>query len=366
MQKIWNPKLEDILPRNILADDKMKAAAEALDLELKALSYDAWQVLHLPRLNELDHDVLDTLAYQFHCDHYEPSTMSLDTKRNLIRQSILWHRVKGTPKSLENFLGAFGINAKVQEWWEYGGEPYFFKLTLSDVAFLGDDGETFIRLIYAAKNERSWLDAFIFDLSTDDPDDLILGNINAECDFDEINLANVADSKVELSVANIEQDISTGIVDYDFNIKIPPTDYIVGNMLGLGGYIEIKAEIDDDDFDGDWYKIIWENWLKWKHNPLIKIYNHHFDVDQGEIDPDDPEPEIFPDGDFLRLYFKFPNTKRIRYTTLYNPRKEVAGREINAVGNYAAANKLMLNWRGDATTGITRALLIERTIEKIF
>ena len=240
-------------------------------------------------------------------------------------------------------------------------------MTLSDVAFLGDDGETFIRLIYAAKNERSWLDAFIFDLTQEDPETINVGHIKSECDFDEIDSAGLAQSKVELNIANAAADNGEALIDYDFNINIPPIESYVGGYLSSGGYIEIKADDDDtDDYDGDWFKIIWENWLKWKHNPLIKIYNHHFDVDEGEIDPDDPEPEIFPDGNFLRLYFKFPNTKRIRYTTLYNPRKELAGREINSVGNYAAANKLILNWRGDATTGITRALLIERTIEKIF
>ena len=86
--------------------------------------------LHVPRLEKLNHDVLDHLAWQFHCDHYEPSTMSLEVKRNLIRQSIAWHKIKGTPASVENFLGAFGIKAQVEEWYTYDGEPYFFRLKL--------------------------------------------------------------------------------------------------------------------------------------------------------------------------------------------------------------------------------------------
>lgn len=198
--------------------------------------------------------------------------------------------------------------------------------------------------------------------------DWTIGGVNNYAGDMLIDDAALADTSITLlcDVANFHCGNKT--VGLNFDVATPINDVRTGVYFGLGGYIEIKADEDDtDDYDGDWYKIIWDNWQKWKHNPLIKIYNHHFDVDQGEIDPDDPEtPEIFPDGDFLRLYFKFPNTKRIRYTTLYNPRKEVAGREINVVGNYTAANKLLLNWRGDATTGITRALLIERTIEKIF
>lgn len=197
--------------------------------------------------------------------------------------------------------------------------------------------------------------------------DVYLGVVNNNAGERTIDAARLEDVKNEIYIGGVKLNGGNKTIGLNFDVATPVNNISAGCFMGFGGYIEIKADEDDtDDYDGDWYKIIWENWLKWKHNPLIKIYNHHFDVDQGEIDPDDPEPEIFPDGDFLRLYFKFPNTKRIRYTTLYNPRKEVAGQEINAVGNYAAANKLMLNWRGDATTGITRALLIERTIEKIF
>ena len=109
MISIWQASLKDIMPSNILADEKMAAAAEALDVELQRLAAESKLALHLPRIDELPHEVLDTLAFHFHCDHYEPSTMALEVKRNLIRKSIYWHKIKGTPASLEEFLGYFGI-----------------------------------------------------------------------------------------------------------------------------------------------------------------------------------------------------------------------------------------------------------------
>ena len=197
--------------------------------------------------------------------------------------------------------------------------------------------------------------------------DWYTGGVNNYAGDKLIDDAALDDTTTVLDVEGVNFNCGDKIIGLNFDTSAQISDVKTGCYFSLGGYLEITADDDDtDDYDGDWLKIIWDNWLKWKHNPLIKIYNHHFDVDEGEIDPDNPTPEIFPDGNFLRLYFKFPNTKRIRYTTLYNPRKEIAGNEINAAGNYAAANKVLLNWRGDATTGITRALLIERTIEKIF
>lgn len=369
IKEIWVPSLIDIMPQNILADKQLNAAAEALDLELKALSYDAPQVLHIPRLDELNHDVLDNLAWQFHVDHYEPTTMSLEVKRNLIRQSILWHRIKGTPQSVENFLGAFGIKAEVEEWYKYGGEPYFFKLKVSDVAYLGDDGETFLRLVYAAKNERSWLDRFIFDLTREPPDiEIFVGTaeVYANREFIDNATPSRVDSKLYLSAVTQDRIIEEVQGDTSTLVRNDNQLEIVNILCDRISEEILTYKPTDDDFDEEFEKLLWEKWLKWKHNPLVKIYDHHFDDDEGEIDPDDPN-EPFPFGrDFLRLYWEFPYTKRVRYMTLKNPRKDISGADINSVADYAVANKVLVDSRGFKTLGVKRAFIVTKTIENIF
>lgn len=119
IQGIKEVSLLSILPPVILKDEKMKAAAQALDLHLKKLSADARLVLHLPRLDELPNEVLDELAWQYHCDFYEPAEMDLETKRALIRESLHQHRVKGTKYAVEKLLNTITRGAKVQEWYEY-------------------------------------------------------------------------------------------------------------------------------------------------------------------------------------------------------------------------------------------------------
>ena len=369
LKDIWIPKLLDILPPNVTADAKLNAAARALDDELQILSNEAWLTLHLPRLDELDHDVLDTLAWQFHVDHYEPTEMPLDVKRNLIRQSILWHRIKGTPKSIENFLGAFGIDAKVQEWFTYDGKPYFFKLKLSDVAYLGDDGDTFLRLVYVAKNERSWLEDFIFDLTQEPPDtELHIGFPTAIVDYNTIDTADIEHSTDIIFVGDIIHDGDRIVIDSTQGDLNNLESYLsISNLLDFGGYVQIDTETDEErEFDSDFEKLLWERWLRWKDDPLVKHYKHHFDDDEGEITPDDPDPhEDFPlDRDFLRLYWDYPD-RTIRYTTLYNPRENLLASEINFVGDYAAAHKILQNSAGKKTLGIRRALLITRSIHNL-
>ena len=67
--KIDEPKLSAILPQSLTSDEKIVAAAQSLDAELKKLSGEIKEVLHLPRLDELNSDVLDHLAWQYHVDN---------------------------------------------------------------------------------------------------------------------------------------------------------------------------------------------------------------------------------------------------------------------------------------------------------
>ena len=64
MKTIQNVSLLDILP-NSIRDEKVIAVAKSLDVELQKLSAQTRLPLHLPRLNELPHSVLDALAEQF-------------------------------------------------------------------------------------------------------------------------------------------------------------------------------------------------------------------------------------------------------------------------------------------------------------
>lgn len=160
--------LLDILPSNLLEDPQVSAAAKALDAELQAVTKATAEILHLPRLDELPETVVDLLAWQWHVDFYEPLDMSIETKRRLIRESIAWHKIKGTPAAVEKVLSAAFANAHVEEWYEYGGEPGHFRVTIEDVITDPEKQANIRAAIYSAKNERSWLDALLYMLVLED------------------------------------------------------------------------------------------------------------------------------------------------------------------------------------------------------
>ena len=165
---LQSTSLLDILPPNLLADKQIHAAAQALDDELQKITAATKEALLLPRLDELPEEVIDLLAWQWHVDFYEPVGMDIETKRRLIKNSIAWHRIKGTPAAVEQVVSAAFDTSHVQEWFEYGGKPYHFKVVTEDVTTDKDVLERMRHAIHAAKNARSWLETVEFILHLQD------------------------------------------------------------------------------------------------------------------------------------------------------------------------------------------------------
>nr|DAF00696.1 MAG TPA: tail protein [Caudoviricetes sp.] len=167
-KKLQHTSLLDILPPNLLRDKQIKAAAQALDAELQKITEATKEALLLPRIDELPEAVIDLLAWQWHVDFYEPIGMDIETKRRLIKRSIAWHRIKGTPAAVEQVVSAAFDTSHVKEWFEYGGSPYHFKVVTEDVTTDKSVLARMRRAINAAKNARSWLETIEFILHLQD------------------------------------------------------------------------------------------------------------------------------------------------------------------------------------------------------
>ncbi len=184
MRKIWTPRLE--LPKILTADKEIKALQAGLEDVFAEQSSKARLTMHLPRLDELTGTMLDMLLNQYHADFFEAG-MSDERKRQIIRDVIRWHRIKGTPAAVEEAARMMYRDAHVTEWYEYGGQPYWFRI-LQDVTADDEDTDRYtLDLLRAAvgvsKNTRSWLDYFCFIMTFDDandPDDDLTVHVDHE------------------------------------------------------------------------------------------------------------------------------------------------------------------------------------------
>ena len=183
IKELQSLSLLDILPANLLEDKKVAAAAQALDAELQAVTKATVETMHLPRLDVLPEAVVDLLAWQWHVDFYEPLGMDIETKRKLVKESIAWHRIKGTPAAVEAVVSAAFDSSKVKEWYEYGGKPFYFKVITEDVTTDKVTLDNMRRAIDSVKNARSWLEKIEFLLHLKDIEELNENALfNAETD----------------------------------------------------------------------------------------------------------------------------------------------------------------------------------------
>lgn len=154
--------LKTILPPSIASDEKVKAICDAINGKLQEIAAKTRLVLLLPRLDELPEEIVDALAWQWHVDYYD-YTADISTKRALVRKSILWHKYRGTPAAVQEICAEVFQSAVVEENWDYGGEPYHFRVRMIGEA-LPDESviDELYRAIMKSKNVRSWLDELSF------------------------------------------------------------------------------------------------------------------------------------------------------------------------------------------------------------
>lgn len=124
------------------------------------------KVLILSRVDELDEDVLDALAYDLHIEWYD-ATADISVKHSLIKNSDKVHMYLGTPFAVEQVVQDYFGDGEVEEWFDYSGSTYHFRVLTSNSAVTGDQAELFAKAIEKVKNKRSVLDSVIVNISAD-------------------------------------------------------------------------------------------------------------------------------------------------------------------------------------------------------
>ncbi|SRR5258705_1392036 len=153
----------DIVPDSIRSDPNVQAICYAIDKEFSEIYSEIPSISFVPSINKQVPPLLDILAWQYHVDVWQgwSGDLDIDTKRQLVMESFMWHAHKGTKWAVEKMLATVFKDGYVTEWYEYGGNPYFFSIITKDPVVEADKLTTVIAAIYAVKNERSWLENFL-------------------------------------------------------------------------------------------------------------------------------------------------------------------------------------------------------------
>ena len=132
------------------------------DLENTSLRATSLEALnrYVTNPNLAPENILPWLAFAVSVDDWNDG-WSEEVRRNVIKASIEVHKKKGTIGALRSALEAFNYeNIEVQEWFDYGGQSYFFRVFFDvtepgfDVGILPDVQ----KVIDNTKNARSHLE----------------------------------------------------------------------------------------------------------------------------------------------------------------------------------------------------------------
>lgn len=167
MIDFYHGELKDILPANLKSPETL-ALSFAIGQAMRRLQDFSHRISLYAELEKVPEEVLDLMAVECNTQYYAQS-LERQIKESLVGQTLVWYMHGGTPSVLQEFMDTILQGGSLEEWYEYGGEPYYFKAYVN----VGEDDDVSISYekrireqIMLYKNARSWLEVMAFILTT--------------------------------------------------------------------------------------------------------------------------------------------------------------------------------------------------------
>lgn len=157
--RLNNVELIKLLPAWLRNDGAAKGLTAGSDAVIKALDEESRLLSRWNRIDELDEATLDKMAWELNILWYD-GTSPIEVKRDLIKNSDKVYAKLGTKFAVRSVAESFFKEVDVQEWFEYGGQPYQFRI----IVYSGLDAEQLTYLmerISYVKNSRSHLESIL-------------------------------------------------------------------------------------------------------------------------------------------------------------------------------------------------------------
>lgn len=153
MISLYDSNISDILPESISELPNVKALGYAISQAIKRLIEYSENTSVYAMIDSAPEEILDMLALDLNTQYYD-DTLDIESKRNLVKSTFIWYTNAGTPSSVEELVKSVFGYGEVKEWFEYGDDPYYFKV-VTDASFDEASSDLFSRMLGRVKNERS-------------------------------------------------------------------------------------------------------------------------------------------------------------------------------------------------------------------
>ncbi len=157
MVSYFDGQITDILPENIAKKPEVQALSYALQQGCRILYKYSKRLYIYSDLDAQPEEVIDLLAAELRTQYYG-NELDIEKKKQLVRNTLTWYMTAGTPAAVEELVTTVFGGGKVTEWFEYGDEPYCFKVE-TEAVITPETSSFFFDIIRKIKNTRSHLRA---------------------------------------------------------------------------------------------------------------------------------------------------------------------------------------------------------------
>ena len=163
MIKLYDSNITDILPEALAKRPEVQALGYAINKAMQRWMDYCKNTSVYASIDTLPEDILDLLAVELNTPYYNNS-VSINVKRKLVKNTLVWYMNIGTPATIQEAVEAVFGNGEIQEWFEYGGEPYHFKVYTSNINSTDEMIQQLTEIVSTMKNVRSRLEEVVVEI----------------------------------------------------------------------------------------------------------------------------------------------------------------------------------------------------------
>ena len=153
-----------LLPQFMQSDGAVRGLAAGLDRLIPKLAAGVEKLSTWDHIDSLSENELDALAWELNILWYDQGA-TLAVKRELAKNSDAVYKKLGTKWAVENVVETYFGDGRVEEWWQYGGEPGHFRVISSNPSLSAEKFVEFAALVSNVKRASAKLDMVYIELS---------------------------------------------------------------------------------------------------------------------------------------------------------------------------------------------------------
>ncbi len=176
--KLRDALLSDIAPHSLLGTADMEAYALTIRDAVRLVLDMSENTMVYYNIEKQDEKITDLMALEWRTQFYD-SALAPEKKRELVKNTLSWYLKAGTDGAVNGLLETLFGKGKIASWYEYGGQPYHFRVSVHGSP-VKDTHNKFKEMLKYVKATRSVLDAveYIIDFIIRFPEEMDVTKIH--------------------------------------------------------------------------------------------------------------------------------------------------------------------------------------------